>query len=144
MRLALQPRASPSNLKGICKPSPSTTAGIWVLSRILTPETSGKDEDKSGELRNTASSCLLGLESKCSCQNHEWEWTLTWVATVNGLSLLTPAWTKWPAPAFPACPWERASLWSQEGSKSQGWWHKTQLSSKKSSEINVKKKKELA
>ena len=90
MRLALQPRALPSNLKDICKPSPSTAAGIWVLSRTLTPGTSGKDEDKSGEFRNTASSCLLGLKSKCSCQNHEREWTLTWVTTVNGFVLAHP------------------------------------------------------
>lgn len=90
MRLALQPRASPSNLKGICKPSPSTAVGIWVLSRTLAPATSEKDEDKSGEFRNIANSCILGLKSKCSCQNHEREWTLTWITTVNWVCSCSP------------------------------------------------------
>lgn len=90
MRLAILPRASPSNLKGTCKPSPGATAGIWVLSRALTPRTARKDEDTSGELRNTASSRLLRQKSTCSCQNHEREWTLTWVTSVNRLSICSP------------------------------------------------------
>lgn len=134
MRLAILPGASPSNLKGTCKPSPGATAGIWVLSRALTPRTAGKDEDTSGELRNTASSRLLRQKSTCSCQNHEREWTLTWV----GCPYAHPPRSNRPAPAVPVCPWERASLWPPEGSKSQQWWHKAPLSAKKSSEKMLK------
>lgn len=38
------------------------------------------------ELKNIASCLLLGPKSKGSCQNHEREWTLTWVTDMNGLS----------------------------------------------------------
>lgn len=52
-----------------------------------TPRNSGEEEDKPEEFRNTASSRLLRLKFMGGRQNHEGQWTLTWVADMNGLSL---------------------------------------------------------
>lgn len=92
MRLAILPRVAPLNLRDICKPSPDTAARAFEpCSGPLPLETPGKNKDKPWELRNVASSCLLlRPNSKRGCQDHGQEReTLTWVADVNRLPLLT-------------------------------------------------------